>query len=142
MSYDRSWIKSEHLSENWIECQDANKKNLTEDFNAHFRRLREQGDFVVLSAGGNFVFDEVFLSDSHSALQELFDGGFRAWESNIDDAEEGCGFQEVSLYQKGRLVATKYSAPSSLSPRVLELINETKRALMPEDAEDKEFEND
>jgi hypothetical protein len=50
MSYDRIWIESTEHPRGLLECREAEKKNLSDDFVANFNRLYAQGDFVVLSA--------------------------------------------------------------------------------------------
>ncbi len=113
MGYDRIWIKTVDLADAWLERRQADEKDLSKEFDRHHKRLREQGDFIVLVAGKNLAFDELFLSDNSSVLLYLYEHEFSRWQSFLDDAEEGCGFQEVSLYQAGRLKATKAVAPST-----------------------------
>jgi hypothetical protein len=72
---------------------------LREEFHALYNRLYKQGHYVVLSAGNNCLFDELFLFEDASNAKTFFESGFLAWESFVEGDEEGCGFQEVSLYQ-------------------------------------------
>jgi hypothetical protein len=75
-------------------------------------RLRTQGIFVVLRAGRYFLIDEKFLFDDRAEAEEFFEQGFAAWELSIDDDDESAGFEEVSLYIGGCLVASKSCPPS------------------------------
>jgi hypothetical protein len=113
MSYDRIWIESTEHPRGLLERWEAEKKNLSDDFDANFNRLYAQGDFVVLSAGKNCMFDEMFLFEAGTDAQEFYERGYRKWERFPIDEEEGFGFQEVTLYQDGHLVATKSCEPST-----------------------------
>lgn len=75
MSYDRIWIKSNNFAEKWVERRQADRNKLGVAFDYHFDRLRQKGDYVVLVAGENLCFDELFLSDAPSALRVLYDHG-------------------------------------------------------------------
>ena len=112
MSYDRIRIERKEYPGGWLERWEAEKKNLSDDFYANFNRLHTQGHFVVLSAGKNCLFDEMFLFEAGVDAQEFYQRGYRKWEKFPIDEEEGFGFQEVTLYQDGRLVATKSCPPS------------------------------
>jgi hypothetical protein len=112
MSYDRIWIESTEHPGGLLERYEAEKKNLSDYFYANYKRLRAKGDFVVLSAGKNCLLDEMFVFESGTDAQEFYERGYRKWERFAIDAEEGFGFQEVSLYRDGYLVATKSCPPS------------------------------
>jgi hypothetical protein len=114
MSYDKIWIKRSEHPEEWLERSSAAKKNLNDEFNSNFDRLYTQGHFVVLVAGKNFLFDELFLFESSASAQNFYDSGFINWESFMGGDNEGCGFQEISLYSGGHLVATKSCEPTML----------------------------
>lgn len=111
MGYDRIRIKSnEHGG--WLERGQADSLNLSEEFAIAFNRLYTQGHFVVLEAGTNYVFDELFLFESGADAQKFYEADFKEWESFIGNNDEGCGFQGVSLYSDGLMLATKSHAPS------------------------------
>jgi hypothetical protein len=112
MSYDRIWIERKEYPGGWLERGEAEKKNLNEEFYTNYSRLHAQGHAVVLLAGKNHLFDELFLFESLSGAYQFYEHDFQKWESFLGDDDEGCGFQEVSLYQDGHLVATKSSAPT------------------------------
>ena len=112
MSYDRIWIESTEHPRGLLERREAAKRNQSDYFYTNFNRLNSQGHFVVLSAGKNFLFDEKFMFESGADAQNFFDTGFMKFESFIGDGDEGCGFQEVSLYRNGHLTATKSCAPT------------------------------
>ncbi|MGB8028375.1 MAG: hypothetical protein WCF30_01815 [Terracidiphilus sp.] len=114
MSYDRIWIESTEHRRGLLERHEAAKKNRGDEFYANFDRLYAQGDFVVLSAGKNCIFEEIVLFEDGISAQEFYERGFQKWERfPDDDEEEGFGFQEVSLYQAGCMVASKSCAPSA-----------------------------
>ena len=112
MSYDRIWVQSSEQLGGWLERRTAEAKNLGHEFDRHFNRLYAQGHYVVLVAGKNYCFDELFLFEIDTDAQEFYGRGSDDWESYIGDDDEGCGFQEVSLYQGGRRVATKSCEPT------------------------------
>ena len=112
MGYDRTWIESTEHPRGLLERREAAKKNLSDDFHANFSRLYAQGHFVVLVAGKNHLFDELFLFEDVSGACQFYERGFQKWESFIGDDDEGCGFQEVSLYRDGHLADTKSWAPT------------------------------
>jgi hypothetical protein len=112
MSYDRIWVERSGHPKRFLERYKAEEMGLNIEFDALFDRLYEQGHFVVLSAGKNFLFDEVFLFEDASDARTFYKSGFLKWESFIGDDAEGCGFQEVSLYRARRRVASKSCAPS------------------------------
>jgi hypothetical protein len=73
-------------------------------------RLRKQGHLVTLSAGQNGAIEELFLFAIFDDARWFFSGEFLAYEYLIDD--QPCGFQEVSLFENGKLVETKSVPPS------------------------------
>jgi hypothetical protein len=79
-------------------------------------RLYKQGNFVVLSAGKNFAFDELFVFEDAPNARAFYETGYSAFESFIGDDDEGYGFQEVALYRDGRRIARKSCAPTSRDP--------------------------
>src|ERR1019366_8342364 len=107
MSYDRIWIQRSEHPGGWLERTVAERNSLGDEFNCLFDRLYAQGHSVVLVAGDNYCFDELFLFEIATAAQEFYDRGFHDWESFIKDDDEGCGFEEVSLYRGGHMVVTK-----------------------------------
>jgi hypothetical protein len=112
MGYDRLWIEFTEHPRGLLERREAAKKNLSDEFDTTFGRLYAQGHFVVLIAGKNHLFDELFLFEDAAGAHQFYERGFRKWESFIGDNDEGCGFQEVSLYREGHLVNTKSCAPT------------------------------
>jgi hypothetical protein len=80
-----------------------------EAFEIKIQELYERGNFVTLSAGRNFAFDEIFLFDRAEDAAEFFADGYQGYESVIDGSR--CGFQEVTLYESGRKVASKSDDP-------------------------------
>ena len=112
MSYDRIWIQCVEHREHFHERSEAEKEGLLEEFTTQFDRLYAQGYFVVLVAGKNHCFDEIFLLEDAFDAGAFYESGFKDWESFIGDDDEGCDFQEVSLYRGGHLVATKSWAPT------------------------------
>ena len=112
MSYDKTWIQHIGQPGAWLERRQAENINLSSEFETICNRLYTEGNFVVLSAGKNFMRDELFLFETATDAQEFFDRGFRDWESFVDDADEGSGFWEISLYQGGQRVATKSCEPT------------------------------
>jgi hypothetical protein len=112
MSYDRIWVQNSEHPRGWLERRAAEKRNLGNEFEGHFNRLYAQGHFVVLVAGKNHCFDELFLFEDASGAHQFYESGFQKWESFIGDDDEGCGFQEASLYRGGQRVATKSCEPT------------------------------
>ena len=112
MSYDRIWIEDCKHQGEWQERSNAERDGLLEEFITQFDRLYSQGHYVVLVAGANFCFDELFLFEASANAQDFYDSEFLAWESFPEADDEGCGFQEVSLYVSGLRVATKWWAPT------------------------------
>ena len=112
MSYDRIYIRTSQHPSGLLERRQAARMNLSEHFELTYNRLHALGNFVVLSAGKNFLFDELFLFEGASDAAAFYDSGFMKWESFPEQDDEGCGFQEVSLYRGGRRVATKSCEPT------------------------------
>jgi len=113
MGYDRIWIQSTEHPQGLLDGREAAKRNLSDDFNGICNRLFAQGHFVELVAGKNHLFEEIFLFEDAASGQLFYERDFRKWESFIEDGAEGCGFQRVSLYRNGHLVATKACEPSA-----------------------------
>ena len=112
MSYDRVRIRINQLPGGWLERRQAEELDLIEEFEITCCSLYTHGHHVVLVAGNNHGFEELFLFDNGTEAQEFFDQGFLDWDSFPDGAGEGCGFQEVSLFQCGYRIATKSSQPT------------------------------
>lgn len=112
MGYDRIWIESNEHPNGLLERTEAEEKNVSDGFEINFNRLYAQGHRVVLVAGKNHCFEELFLFENSSDAREFYEYGFQKWESFIGDDEEGCGFEQVALYRDGHLVATKSCEPS------------------------------
>jgi hypothetical protein len=91
MSFDRVWIRSNQHPGGWLESSQAEKLNISSDFGMACERLFTQGHYVVLEAGKNFTFDQLFLFETGIDAQDFFDRGFMKWESFIGEDEEGCG---------------------------------------------------
>ena len=108
MSYDHIYLCNGRDRSTW--------RRLPGDPDDSYReadRLREQGHFVALCAGQNGAIEELFLFAIFDDARWFFSGEFFAYEYLIDD--QPCGFEEVSLYQSGRLVETKKVPPSTSS---------------------------
>jgi hypothetical protein len=82
----------------------------SEEFRSECERLHQKGNFVVLIAGANFMFDDLYLFEEPTDAERFYQKDFAGRESMIDD--KPCGFQEISLYRHGKLVSTK-AQPSS-----------------------------
>jgi hypothetical protein len=80
-----------------------------EAFEIEAQKLYEKGNFVTLSAGRNFFFDEIFLFECAEDAARFFADGYMDYESVIDGLR--CGFQEIALYQSGRKIASKSDDP-------------------------------
>jgi hypothetical protein len=113
MRFDRVWVQCSGNREQLHERRAAEKEGLSEEFDAHYERLYRQGNFVVLSAGKNFAFDELFLFQTSADAEDFYNTGFMKFESFIGDDDEGFGFDQISLSQGGRLVHTKSTAPTA-----------------------------
>jgi len=112
MSYNSIWIQNNHSSTGWIDRRQASKMNKSNEFQLTYNRLYTAGNYVVLVSGTNYCFDELFLLETAPLAQHFNDTDFRSWESFQDEDDEGCGFEEVSLYAGGSRIATKSCAPS------------------------------
>jgi hypothetical protein len=112
MSYDKIRIQHAGQKGEWIERQQAAKMNMSEQFVLTCNRLYTQGNYVELTAGKNYCCDELFLFEAGADAQDFYDSKFLAWESFPKADDEGCGYQEVSLYICGRHIATKSCPPS------------------------------
>jgi hypothetical protein len=112
MSYDRIWIERRDHPGGWLERSQAEKLGVNKEFDMTFNRLHQQGNFIVLGADKNFLFVELFMFETGADAQDFYDSGFMKWESFLEGEEEGCGFQEVSIYRDGHLVVSKSWAPT------------------------------
>jgi len=113
MSYDKTWIQSRKHPREMQERGEARKKNLLRQFEDEVNHLNALGHVVTLSAGKNFIFDELFLFRTQLDAQEFFDLDYLEWERfPCDDEGEGFGFDNVSLFKGGCQVASKSCAPS------------------------------
>jgi hypothetical protein len=72
MSYDRIWIESKEHPQGLLERTEAEKKNLSDDSENNFNRLYAQGHRVVLVAGSNDCFDELFLFENTSGAHQFY----------------------------------------------------------------------
>jgi hypothetical protein len=114
MRYDRVRIRfNQDPRTVWRERSQAEENNVGEEFDAFCDALYTQGTYVVLVAGKNYCFDELFLFADVAEAWEFYDHGFQAWESFPEGDNEGYGFQEVSLYERGRRIATKSCEPTT-----------------------------
>jgi hypothetical protein len=84
-----------------------------DEFAADYERLCRLGHFVLLVPGKNYGLDELFFFESAADALHFYHGDLSDFECFIGDEHEACGFQEVSLYNDGRRVATKSCAPST-----------------------------
>ena len=113
MSYDKTWIQFGEEPRVLLQRREAKKKNLLDCFEDEVDRLRAQGHFVAISAGKNFIFDELFLFRTQIDAQEFYDLDYRDWERFPDDEEaEGFGFDHIALFNGGCQVPSKSCAPS------------------------------
>lgn len=114
MSYDHLWIRNVDDSSRWADlCSSSLDETERRDLEADANRLNAAGNSVTLSAGGNFSHDEKILFETIEDAEEFFATGFRTWECFPGDGPIGCGFQDVSLYNSGQLIATK-SVPGTI----------------------------
>ena len=105
MSYDRIYVCRELDQSTWMEQRQMEKQGRSEEFEAESDYLYQKGDFVELVAGGNFMFGELYLFVKPEDANRFYEVDFAGRESIVDD--KPCGFQEVSLYRSGKLIATK-----------------------------------
>ena len=112
MSYDKMWIKCPKHLGLWHGRSEAEEYNDGEEFETACDRLYTQGHFVVLSDGENFISDEMFLFHTASDAQEFYDHGLQAREWVVEEDDEGCEFQEISLHGDQRRIATKSCEPT------------------------------
>ena len=111
MSYDRTWIESSEEPKGWLERREAEQTSRGREFDVRADRLHRQGHFVVLAAGANFAFDELFLFEDSARAMAFYESGFSLWECVSGDGNS-LGFQEVSLYEDGWRIASKTCEPS------------------------------
>ena len=115
MSYDRVNLCRGLDQSTWSERNEMKKKGRWETFQSEADRLYLKGDFVVLVAGANFLFDELYLFDRPEDARQFYEVAFAGRESIVDD--KPCGFEEVSLYLGGKCIAQK-EQPSSVEQSV------------------------
>jgi hypothetical protein len=104
MSYDVIYICQDGDSNGWRNNRRLNAED-SHTFDVEAEKLYKAGNFVVLSAGRNFMHEEIFLFERVEDAVCFYDTGYKARESTID--EISCGFEEVALYLSGRKVTTK-----------------------------------
>jgi hypothetical protein len=112
MSFDHIWLKTEGQRNKWLDCRAEERNGRGQELHAVADVLYAQGHYVRLSAGKNYLHDEIFLFRDISAAAEFYERGFTAWEPFPEGEEEGLGFQKVSLYRDGHLVAAKSCEPT------------------------------
>jgi hypothetical protein len=112
MSFDRVRIRTDQHPGGWLERSQAEKLNLSNEFGMTCTRLFTQGHYVVLSAGKNFAFDEIFLFEDTSDAGAFYASGFKDWESFPEDDDEGRGFEKVALFWAGGEMVMKECAPT------------------------------
>lgn len=106
MSYDRIYLCRSLDERTWDEVLFGERQGRSEEeLESEHGRLYKKGDFVVLSAGVNFGFDEIYLFEQRADAERFYRTDFASRECVMDQGR--CGFQEISLYRGGRLVATK-----------------------------------
>jgi hypothetical protein len=111
MRYGGIWIERGQRMVRWLECIHDKDKWLGDEFAADYERLYRQGHFVLLVAGKNYDLDELFFFATTAEARRFYDGDLSSFECFIGDEHEACGFEEVSLYNNGRRIATKACAP-------------------------------
>ena len=112
MSFDKIWIQTNDQDNNWLERYAAEKAGRKNEFRAEAEMLCAQGHYVTLAAGNGCLIDELFLFRDAVAAAEFYERGFAGWEKYSLLETESFGFDSVSLYEDGRLVATKSCPPS------------------------------
>jgi hypothetical protein len=105
MSYDRVYLCPTGDPNTWSERRQMAKQGRSEGFDAEADHLREKGDFVVLVAGANLMFGELYLFEQPEDANRFYEVDFASRESIVDG--KSMGFQEISLYRSGKCVATK-----------------------------------
>ena len=116
MSYDRVWIhdSEKHELHEQREFEIRGESNELE-FTTKSERQYNEGNFVVLVAGANLLFEEIFLFATSADAQAFYDHGFGAFESFVGEDDVGCGFQAISLYRGQRQVGSKSVGPTKRS---------------------------
>jgi hypothetical protein len=113
MSFDHIWIKDTEEPRRWLDLYRLKREEArTKELNGEADRLLSLGIFVVLVAGKNYLHDEKFLFDDPAQARAFYEYGFKAWEFISENDEETMGFDQVSLYEAGRLIATKSVEPT------------------------------
>jgi hypothetical protein len=105
MSYDRVWICRSLDPKDCVERAAMKSAGKGTEFENESGRLYAKGDYVVLVAGRNCCFDELYLFERASDADQFYRDGLRRQECIVDG--ERMGFLEVSLYHSGRRVAAK-----------------------------------
>lgn len=132
MSYDRAYICHGIDRQSWTEKREAEKAGRGAEFSAEGKVLYEKGSFVVLNAGANCCFDELYLFDNPAHAKEFFGSVSISRESVLRGIP--AGFQDIALHIKGRLVARKeLSATEVVDPDCFVIDESTERLLEPMD---------
>jgi hypothetical protein len=111
MSWERIWIEVEGGGA-FLERSDAERAGKFEQFREDLQLLYDEGARVLLVAGMDHHFEQLFLFRDASAARKFFSSGYRDWESFAGDGSEGCGFEEITLHEKGKKIRTKSAAPT------------------------------
>jgi hypothetical protein len=105
MSYDRVYLCPTGDPNTWSERRQVAEQGRSVEFDAEADLLHKKGDFVVLVAGANLMFGELYLFKQPEDANQFYEVDFAGRESIVDG--KAMGFQEISLYRSGKLVATK-----------------------------------
>ena len=128
MSYDRVHVCHGIDRQSWTERREAEQAGHGDEFDVEAGGLHREGNFVVLSAGANFLFDELYLFAKADHAREFFRSGFISRESVLSGIP--VGFQNIALHIKGRLVARKeLSATEVVDPDCFVIDESTERLL-------------
>ena len=111
MSCDRIYTCQGTTWNSWVESYEAEREGRAAEFWARKNDLYQKGNFVVLSARANCLIDELYLFDDPEHAREFFASGFILRERS---GEVLVGFQEISLYLRGRLIAGKTLSPTEV----------------------------
>jgi hypothetical protein len=113
MSYDSVWIQCGEIRDQFHERSEFEEEGLLAEFYAQCDHLYARGRFVVLRAGEDLRYDQLFLFEDASGAEAFYESGFWEWESFIGDDDRACGLEEVSLHWSGGQVLSKACAPST-----------------------------
>jgi hypothetical protein len=123
MSYDRAYMCRSLDPTSWVERRQVKDEKSTKAFDTQVERAFTEGNVVVLRAGANHMFDEAYAFEQTTDAEQFYQTEFAGRECIIDD--KPCGFQEVSLYRSGKLVATK-SGPAPNDQDVVVSLEQSK----------------